>query len=82
MLIFFRRVASIEKAAEAQVEANLKGVVIVGLLLLALIGFAILLYVKNQAEAGRLVIDLAAAFFGWATGRAVGEKAGATAGPS
>lgn len=82
MLIFFRRVSSIEKAAGAQVEANLKGVVIVGLLLLALIGLAILLYVNNQPEAGRIVIDLAVGFFGWATGTALGEKAGATKGAS
>lgn len=50
-----------------------------GILLLSFLGAAIFLYTKNQPDAGRLVIDLAIGFFGWATGRALGERAGATA---
>lgn len=76
-LMFVRQVASIEKTAK--LETNGKTVLLVGILLLALLGVAIFLYAKNQPDAGRLVIDLALGFFGWATGRVSGEHAGAAA---
>lgn len=76
-LMFIRQVASMEKTAK--LETNGKTVFLVGTLLLIFLGAAIFLYTKNQPDAGRLVIDLAIGFFGWATGRALGERAGATA---
>ena len=76
-LMFVRRVASMKKTAK--LETNSKTVFLVGLLLLALLGVAIFLYAKNEPDAGRLVIDLTFGFFGWATGRALGEHAGAAA---
>ncbi len=79
-LIFVRRIASVEKAATDKTETNLRAVVIVGILIIAFLGVAVFLYVEHQPEAGRLIIDLALAFFGWATGRAVGEKVGVASG--
>ena len=48
----------------------------VGLVILCLVAFAVILYVTGNDEAGRVVIDLAVLFFGWATGRKTGETAG------
>lgn len=48
----------------------------VGLVILLLVAFAVILYVTRNGEAGRVVIDLAVLFFGWATGRKIGETAG------
>ena len=75
-LIFFRETAAIAKAAEPKIEANLSSIVVVGVIILALLSLAIILYAMGQSDGGRAIIDLALLFFGWATGRATGEKAG------
>lgn len=75
-VMFWRGKAGMEKAAA--IEPNFKTIVIVGLLILALLGVAIFLYTRDLAQEARLVIDLAVAFFGWAAGRAQGEKAATT----
>ena len=76
-LIFIRRVPSMdmEKAEGTELKANIKTVTVVGVLLLAFLGASIFLYTKDQPDAGRVIIDLTLAFFGWATGRATGEIA-------
>jgi hypothetical protein len=75
-LLFVELVPEIAKAAGAAARFKLASIAVVGGLVVMLVGLAVILYINNQAEPGRLVIDVAIAFFSWATGRAVGEKAG------
>jgi hypothetical protein len=75
-LLFMELAPQIEKEAGGRAKLKVGPVATVGIFLLLLLGVVIALYAMKQAEAARLVLDLAIAFFTWCTGRAVGEKAG------
>ena len=75
-LMFVELAPAITKAAGADARYKLAAIGVVGGIVVLLIGLAVVLYINKQPEPGRLVIDVAIAFFSWATGRAVGEKAG------
>jgi hypothetical protein len=75
-LFITKPVAGVEKAAGVKVKVEKPKVVAIGVILCVLVGLAVLLYAINQADAGRLVIDLAVAFLGFVSGRGLGEAAG------
>lgn len=77
-LMLTRIESEVEKAeGEIKIQWNLPAGFGVGLVIVLLVAFAVILFVTGHDEAGRVVVDLAALFLGWITGRRTGETAGA-----
>ena len=79
-LWFVQEVPSIELAARRKGKIKTSAVLVVGMITVLLVGAAIALFILKQPEAGRLVIDVALAFFSWSSGRTIGELAGVAKG--
>ena len=75
-LWFVEEEPSIELAVRRKGRIKTSAVLVVGAITIILVGAAVVLYVLKQPDAGRLVIDVALAFFTWSSGRTIGELAG------